>query len=217
MLVEKPIVGSISQWNKVPYSKVVMVGYNLRFHSCVKKAREWLGTGVIGKPLWARFVCAQYNTRSVYHRDGVVLNWSHELDLALYLLGAAEMVAAATTQEGDFAEDNADIILRHHNTRCQTTVHLDYNTHWERRGFLIVGEHGSIEADLVTRQLLRRNNTGAYTDTFYGRDTFDGNYLDEARKFLDRLDGKEVIGCTAQEAMDVADICIKAKEFSRGR
>jgi predicted dehydrogenase len=212
MLVEKPIVGMRSQWNRVETDHVLMVGYNLRFHSCVQKAKEWLL--LIGKPLWARFTCAQYNDKPAYLRDGVILNWSHEIDLAIYLLGGASFLHCCKLGGPPFGDANtseflADITLLHN--YGQSTIHLDYITRWERRGFLIVGEKGSIEADLVQRQVFLRDNTGRFVDTYYGRDSWDGNYLAEARAFLERLDGKEAPGCTAQEAMKVADICLQAR------
>jgi predicted dehydrogenase len=212
MLVEKPLTGEIEY--VIPLHFVKMVGYNLRFHSCVKKARAWLGEGKIGKPLWARFTCGQYNDKPSYRSDGVILNWSHELDLALFLLGGAEMVAAAGPANG--REDLVDIILRHDKTNCQTVVHLDYLTKFERRGFLIVGTDGAIECDLVMRQTFLRDNTGSLPEIYYGRDSFDKNYMAEARAFLDRLDGKDVDGCTADEAMCTVGICLRARELIRG-
>jgi predicted dehydrogenase len=213
-LVEKPIADRII--GEALHKSVYMVGYNLRFHSCVKRAREWLGAGAIGKPLWARFTCAQFNNNPSYLRDGVILNWSHEIDLALHLLGGARLACShAMALEGS-GEHLADIILRHDNSSCQTSIHLDYLTRWERRGFVIVGDRGSIECDLVTRQIFHRDNTGRFVDTFYGRDSFDGNYLAEARAFLDRLDGKPAYGCTAKEALEVVKICLEAKNANGG-
>lgn len=206
MFVEKPLVGMYPEWVNVPTDHIKMVGYNLRFHSCVKKAREWMGEGRIGKPIWARFTCAQYNDRPEYLRDGVVLNWSHEIDLAVYLIGVAEFVAAAVTKQ----DDMADIALRHERTGCQTTIHLDYLTRPEQRGFWITGEEGSICADLVQRiAWIKQNNK--VVELYAGQDSWDGNYLDEMRKFIDRLKGKEVIGCTAAEALLINGLCFQAK------
>lgn len=210
--VEKPIVKFEHELYSIETDQVLMVGYNLRFHSCVKKAREWLGAGAIGKPLWARFTCAQYNDKAAYLRDGVILNWSHEIDLALHLLGAATVVAASSVGREPGNESLADIILSHDNLMCRTVIHLDYLTKWERRGFLIVGEEGSIEVDIVNRQAFLRDNKGSFPEIHYGRGTFDGDYLAEARAFLERLEGKETLGCTAKEAMRVVNICLLAKE-----
>jgi predicted dehydrogenase len=207
MLVEKPIVADTVQWAMVPTKHIAMVGYNLRFHSCVRRAREWLGEGLIGKPLWARFTVAQYSDKADYIRDGLCLNWGHEIDLALFLLGHAVMITSA----GD-DQRTVDIILNHDVHHCQTVVHLDYLTKYERRGFLIVGTDGSIEVDLLRRKAFCPDNRGLYTRNFQGRDTFDSNYVDEAKAFLDRLDGKTTDGCTADEAMHVANIALLAKE-----
>jgi len=214
MLVEKPIVSLPLQWASVPTHNVLMVGYNLRFHSCVKRVKHWMGEGLIGKPLWARFTCGQFCDRLDYLRDGVILNWSHEIDLALFLLGPATLVTAAGRND---PEDMVDIILDHNVTRCQTAIHLDYLTRFERRGFMIVGTEGSIEADLISRQALIRDNKGSIPEIYYGRDNFDRNYLEEDRTFLARLNGKTTDGCTADEAMHVANICLLAKEYIRGR
>jgi len=214
LFVEKPIVSLPLQWAAVPTHNVLMVGYNLRFHSAVKRAKAWMGDGLIGKPLWARFTCGQFCDKPDYLRDGVILNWSHEIDLALFLLGPAALVTAAARKE---PEDLADIILDHNVTRCQTVVHLDYLTRFERRGFIIAGEGGTIEVDLISRQALVRDNKGSIPEIYYGRDNFDRNYLEEDRAFLARLDGKTTEGCTADEAMHVANICLLAKEYIRGR
>lgn len=208
MFVEKPIGHMACDLST---ANVKMVGYNLRFHSCVKKAHRWLEKGRIGQPLWATFNCAQFNDKPQYLRDGVILNWSHEIDLALHLLGPANVVSCVTTS----SEDMADIILRSRNAAdCQTTIHLDYVTKPERRGFTIGSSNGYIAVDLVKRQAFLRGPNGE-DEVFNGQDSFDENYLDEMRAFLMRLDGQPTIGCTVQEGLDVLNICLKAKEMAR--
>src|SRR5882672_4944300 len=167
MFVEKPIVSLPLQWASVPTHNVLMVGYNLRFHSCVKKAKAWMGEGIIGKPLWAQFTCGQFSDKPDYLRDGVILNWSHEIDLALFLLGPAALVTAAARKD---PEDLADLILDHNVHHCQTVIHLDYLTRFERRGFIIAGQEGTIEVDLVSRQAFVRDNKGSIPEIYYGRD-----------------------------------------------
>lgn len=210
LFVEKPYVAKRWEHNSVYTQSTLMVGYNLRFHSCVIQARKWLGEGMIGKPLWANFTCAQYNDKPAYLRDGVILNWSHEIDLALYLLGRAEVKASVIQDE---LEDMASITLQHCNSECLTTIHLDYLTDPERRGFEIICENGSIEADLVARTATTKG-PNVCDVTFRGKDSYDQNYLDEARAFLDRIDGLDTIGCTAKEALEVVDICLTAKEMA---
>lgn len=206
--VEKPIGHMPAE---MITSHVKMVGYNLRFHSCVKKTKHWIDAGLLGAPIWANFTCAQFNDR--YPNDDVIFNWSHEIDLALYLLGPATVLSCAT--KGGTRATMADILLRHR-TIGQTNVHLDYLTQPEIRGFTIEGSDGQIIVDLVRRQAINRSNVPNACDVvFNGQDSFDENYLDEMRAFLMRLDGQPTIGCTAKEGLDVLDVCLKAKEMAR--
>ncbi len=214
LFVEKPLVALPLQWATVSTANILMVGYNLRFHSAVKRAKAWMGQGLIGKPVWARFTCGQFSDKPDYLQDGVILNWSHEIDLALFLLGPANLITAAGRKS---PENLADIILEHSVTRCQTVVHLDYLTRFERRGFIIVGEDGTIEADLVSRQVFIRDNRGSIPEIYYGRDNYDRNYLEEGRAFIARLENKIAEGCTAEEAQHVVNICLLAKEYIRAR
>jgi len=139
------------------------------------------------------------------------MNWSHEIDLAIYLLGNASYITGSAFGDKAGMEDTADIILHHSRPKCQSVIHLDYLTKPERRGFMIVGEDGAIEADLVNRNLFLKDAKGKVVELFQGRDSWDGNYLDEMRKFIDRLNGKETIGCTAAEALLVNGLCFQAK------
>lgn len=210
MFVEKPLI-SQNKW--VNLNHIVMVGYNLRFHSCVKQAKLLMGTGRIGKPLWARFICAQYSDKPAYLRDGVTLNWSHEIDLAGYLLGAATLRCAAVVRSGpNAAESVADLVLFHDSNGCQSVVHLDYLTRPERRGFLIVGQDGVIECDLVSRQLTVHSEPTGPGEFFRGDDSFDDNYISEMKAFIARLEGHESLGCNADEGLQVAKICFEANK-----
>lgn len=205
--VEKPIS------DRVRCGYATMVGYNLRFHSCVKKAKEWLDAGLIGEPLWANFTVGQYNDKPAYLRDGVILNWSHEIDLALYLLGGGS-VAGSSTRLSDGHDDMTDILLTHVNG-CRTTVHLDYLTKPEQRTFIIQGTKAKIAFDLVGRSghiLYEHRLYRPGDDDFFGDDSWDENYVEEMQAFIDRIDGKETLGATGAEGLAVLDICLEVRK-----
>jgi predicted dehydrogenase len=190
--------------------EATMVGYNLRFHSCVKKAKEWINQGFLGYPQWANFVCAQYSDKPRYLADGVILNWSHEIDLALYFLGPADVMASSTLLNPH--DTMTDIILRHHESGCRSVIHLDYLTRPEIRQSIIVGTDATIIMDLVHRQAWLRLLSGAIADHFDGDDSWEENYQEEMRAFIDRIDGKRTLGCTGREAMETLKICMIAKQ-----
>jgi predicted dehydrogenase len=184
-----------------------MVGYNLRVHSCVIQAKEWIDVDHLGDPLWGNFVVAQYNDK---YTDHVILNWSHEIDLALYLLGPLAVQTCASNSNG-----MADITLHNYLKHCTVTIHLDYVTKPEIRQTIIVGSKATIIMDLVSRHAWLRNSEGVIIDSFVGDDTWDSNYLDEMETFIARVEGKETIGCTGQEGLEVLKICLEAKRLSQ--
>lgn len=202
VFMEKPIFGRTSV---IEPTQIVMVGYNLRFHECVQKAKKWLPE--IGKPHWGWFACGQYNDKPAYLRDGVILNWSHEIDLALHLMGPGE-VLTSSTRVVDGHDDMTDIILAHSDARSH--IHLDYVTKFEHRGFVICGENGNIRANLVERTVVL--STADNTSMWVGKGSFDQDYKTEMQAFIDRIDGKETPGATAQEATDVLKICLGVRK-----
>lgn len=217
--VEKPYGNSIpkgvSPW--MMKHPPLMVGYNMRFHPCVLKAKEWLSDGRIGTPQWASFICAQFNDKPEYLRDGVTLNWSHEIDLALHLLGPAEVQAAAI----DKKDTIADIILRTlYEWPCQTHIHLDYVTRPEHRGFSISGDKGLIIANLPERQIVMLGLDGIPKQVERYQGSYDDDYVMEMRGFIDRVECQmddvesKAIGCTAEEAIEVLKICLRAKKVA---
>lgn len=208
IFIEKPIA---DQWPSVATGNIMMVGYNLRYHPCVIKAKEWIGANSVGDILWANFTVAQFNTKAAYLRDGVILNWSHEIDLALYLLGPASVLASATHIAGGH-DDIADIILGHE-SGANSVVHLDYVTEPEVRQFIIVGKKAHIICDLVNRQSWLRGVDGGMLDHFQAYDSFDEDYVEEIQDFINLLDGKEFgFHCTAEHALSVLKICLDVRK-----
>lgn len=209
LFVEKPIADRLIIITDEWAGSIAMVGYNLRFHSCVLAAKDWIDGGHIGTPQWANLVCAQRNDKPAYLRDGVILNWSHEIDLALHLLGPAELVECVA----DDKETMADLILVHDNG-CQSTIHLDYLTRPEIRQSIIVGSDATIIMDLAHRHAWLRKDHLQAPISVAGDDSFDSNYLDEMETFIARIDGQETIGCTGSEGLEVLKICLEAKRLA---
>jgi predicted dehydrogenase len=211
ILIEKPIATEIThellallreaQNDDLP----IMVGYNLRFHGAVIRAKQWLDEGRIGTPHWAHFCCAQLNER---YGDSVVLNWSHEIDLALYLLGPAKVDSAMLRRRGRI--DIADINL-YHESGAGSTVHLDYVTKPFQRWAHIAGSKGIIRLNLeAPRFATFGSSEGDVWDTWGGNDTWDENYVTEMKAFLRRAERKPAFGATAQGGVAALRICMEA-------
>lgn len=180
-----------------------MVGYNQRFHPAVIELKKRISE--IGEPLWGQFICAQRSIKPAYLKDSVIFNWSHEIDLALHLLGPAEV---ETVSKGPYL---ADICLKHHNGAL-STVHLDYLTSPEIRTTTVVGDLGHSQINLPERTIdfVREQYSQNNFKQFPG--SYDGDYLSEIKEFINYVEtGTLNCGCTLDEALEVWKICDQAE------
>lgn len=214
VLVEKPITnnspGAVKASLAIAREKklIVKVGYNLRLHGAVKKVRAWLLNDAIGTPLWAHFVVAQKATKRGYLQDGVILNWSHEIDLALHLLGGRTELASASARVDEGRDTVADITIIHADNQCRSTIHLDYITEPQQRYFSITGTRGRINCDLLTREASLTNKS--VSEQFCDKGSFDQDYLDEISDFIkDPFDSPMADGFAG---LAVANLAIHARE-----
>lgn len=198
-LVEKPIADRPIEF---PLDYVFMVGYNLRYHSCVKQAKAWIETGYIGNPIYGSFVLAQYNAKPAYLRDGVTLNWSHEIDLALHLLGPASNLAKI-----DKNNTISTLFLEHDNGSA-SSVHLNYINKREERYFDILGDTGKIHCVLSPYRTADCYTEDGAIYSYSYNTTFDQDYVTELEAFFGNAIGP---GCTAKEAVEVLNICLGLK------
>lgn len=219
VLIEKPIgledVGQIKAilTEADAHRLVVMTGYNLRFHHCVAQAEVWLAQGMIGKPFWANIVCGQYAKKSHYLADGVVLNWSHEIDLALHLFGPGTVSCATIRRNG--VEDVADIVIVHE-SGTRSSVHLDYVMDPEMRQTVIVGEKGRIFLDLARRSAAMETKSIIMRPVYQEyHDSFDENYIAEMDAFIDRIKGKKTPGATGWDGLAAMVIGLQAREMAK--
>lgn len=207
IFVEKPIATSRRQTNDLASLANIFVGYNLRFLRTVMKAKELFEEGRI-KPMWARFTCSQFNDKPAYRRDGVILNWSHEIDLALHLLGPAKLKASHTMIQ-DGQDVLTDIVLEH-DSGVTSSIHLDYLTDPQIRGFMIIGETSKVICDIDMGMMIHEK---PWSKEMLAEGEFDNCYLREMEQFIDFITKGELgPGCSADEALQVLDICLQVRQ-----
>jgi predicted dehydrogenase len=204
VLVEKPIgydcppfiAGLITGAKTKKKDLVIATGFNLRFHDCVKKAKELVDSGLLGKVQGADFVVRQRNDKPAYLRDGVIRNWaSHEIDLARHLLGNIYVEGCRTCSTDGNDETAVMDLIAIDADEASVRLIADYLTSPEVRKFTIEGSDGVIVCDLVKREV----GWGLGWDDFSGKkdhqyiaaDSFDDNYVDELRAFFNAIEGKD--------------------------
>lgn len=218
--VEKPIAATEQEYDELQDQYPlemdnVFVGYNARFHPCVVRMKQWLDEGVIGELLWGSFVCAQHSQKPDYLRDGVILNWSHEIDLARYLLGPCEVFGTIVHITANSSEDMADIYLVH-GRRVRSVVHLNYLTKPQARGFQLVGTGGAISANLADGYVERKiDGRPIGQRTYFDPEAWDKTYIEEMRAFLAHAEGKPAApGASGSDGVAVLGLCLDARRMA---
>jgi predicted dehydrogenase len=172
------------------------VAYPLRHHPLMIALKERLGKRTV---LHASMVCASYlpqwRPQQDYRKShacfqvqggGVLLEMSHELDMAEYLFGPVLKIEGRLNRISDLTTDSddcADLILRH--GHGITNVHLNLFSRQRRRFVEVDTADGFLRADLVTSQLMAISQ-GETTCEDYPVDS-DLMYLNQLRYFFDHL------------------------------
>jgi predicted dehydrogenase len=203
------------------HRSVVMVGYQLRFHPCVRAVAEILERHLLGRILAVRAVVGEYlpgwhpyeDYREMYASrsdlgGGVILSQIHEFDYLYALFGLPRRIFALgghwSRLEID-VEDIASILMECEVDGRLLPIHLqqDYVQRPPARACEIVGDRGKVVMDLSARSVLRYDEQGNVAESQQWND-FDRNqlFLDELRHFL------QCVETRAKPLVDLADgIC----------
>lgn len=203
----------------------VAAAMNMRFNPVVQAARDLLERVDFGRAVWARFQAGSFlpdwrpaqDYRHGYAvgaaHGGAIFDFVHELDLALFFLGNARLLAAAPHRSGLLelaAEDLADIVLLH-TSGCQSTVHVDYVTRPRRRCFELAFEKGLVTGDLEAGSLRAWNADGSVLVASDLPGDHNSTYVQMLRNFLDHIRTGSALICTAEEALRASELAIHAR------
>ncbi|QCP53486.1 Gfo/Idh/MocA family oxidoreductase [Trinickia violacea] len=207
LLVEKPLCHRLDKAPALPPAMHVSVAYNLRFHPLVRKLRETLAS----RPLYsASFYAGQYlpqwrpetDYRSSYSArkeqgGGVLRDLSHEIDLALWLCGRTQSVAAIGGHVSSLDIDSDDVYsILSVNERCPAVaISINYLDRTPKRTITINAQDLTASLDLVngtlavdgemTRCEAERDSTyRAQLQAFFDNDTSTMCSFDEGRDVL---------------------------------
>lgn len=237
LFIEKPISNELVGVNELidickRQSLTLMVGYNLRFNSTLQALKQALIDGRIGRPLSLRSEVGQYlpdwrpecdYRQSVSARSdlggGVVLELSHEIDYARWLMGEVEAVYGSLVRISELeidVEDTAEIIL-HFQSGAIGNVHLDMIQRQPVRNCRISGTEGTLYWDGIANRawmysVKQGEQTLAFTTT--NRNEM---YLAEMSYFLDCVAGRTGPAVTGEEGRRVLEIALAIKQSTQER
>lgn len=202
VLIEKPLAPARSAWREGRYHSCAAVGYNLRFNAGVKALHEALRRFGPVTTAALRVRCDKSSWPGAGYED-MLLEASHELDLATFLLGHADVIGA-----GCLGPDVWSVLLRHR-TGVLTSVVMDGTYDGYDRGAEIWGPRGSLSLRLHGApvewrwEVCCRGNEG-----WSGTCSPEQTYRAELEAFLHGPTGPL---CTLGEGLAVLDLCDAAR------
>jgi predicted dehydrogenase len=222
VLVEKPLSHSLEGVGELVRRSaerrlVGYVAYQLRFHPGFLRCAEILKQGMLGRPLFAEAVVGEHlpsfhpyeDYRRMYasRRDlggGVTLSQIHEIDFLIALLGRPERVFSVGGKLSNLEVDVDDVsssLLEFRGVEGRilpVRLHQDFVQRPAERRFVLVGESGKLEWNLMGRSLRRWAADGELCESH--------DYTDFARNRLFEDELLHFLGCV--EGGDEANVSL---------
>ncbi len=230
LFIEKPI-GIGNEPNKYreklsEYSKksLILCGYVLRFDEGINLLKE--KAQKIGKLVTAEFYCGSWlpNWRDgIDYRNsvsaskdlggGVLLELSHELDLANWLIGPYEINYSYLKNTGllDLDVEDCAMINAVSVTGCVININLNFCTKTEKRTIKIIGSEGNLEYDLIKNQLLICISNEE--ESYQLNQNKNQKYINQMEHFIECIENSEDPTCTVKDGFQVLNHVSKAKSF----
>jgi predicted dehydrogenase len=174
------------------------VGYNLRFHPALRSLADAVAAGRIGRLLSVRLEVGSFlpswHPELDWRRGsaargelggGALPTLSHELDLALWIGGDAQLagaIAARSSSLGLDVEDVGELLLRHA-SGAVGSIHCDLVDRAYNRRSRWIGEEATLEWSWGG-PLVRSDGSRAETLWEDARFDLEQTYVDELRAFL---------------------------------
>ncbi|MDD5397536.1 MAG: Gfo/Idh/MocA family oxidoreductase [Dehalococcoidia bacterium] len=231
MFIEKPMSNTLEyiDWvigNAAANNLVLQVGYQMRFHPLLRRMKDWIDAGEIGKVLSVDACCSYDLARwhpgtdflnSYTAKEGIILDASHEIDYVRWLVDSEPSQIYSLSGKLKYpqitGEDTADIIMRFGNG-VLANIHLDMVRQDYTRWCKVIGDQGTTTWDFRTRDFpsgrLVLENSSRYDIAFNDLD-LNQMYLDEMQHFLDCCAGKAQPLVNGNEAKRVLQIALAAK------
>ena len=236
LFLEKPVSHSLERLDEfqtlVAKKQVeVLVGFQFRYHPGLRKIKEILAEGELGRPIsfrthWGEYLpdwhpWEDYRQGYAARKDlggGVILTLTHPLDYIRMILGDVSKLWAIAGKFGDLemdVEDTAEIGLVFENGAAGT-VHLNYNQRPPRHQLEIVCTRGSIRWDqaalaLVVYQAEKESWEQYALPADFERDTL---FRSQMAHFLEVIQGKAQPACSLEDGIWALRLALAAHRSS---
>ncbi len=215
ILVEKPLFQKDMEF--IPSNNnQIYIAYLLRFHPMIQDLKQLIDKKEV---YFAKFICNSYlpNWRKLDYRQnysakkelggGVMLDLSHEIDLAFYFFKELSLKFSQNLKISELeitSDDFTFLALSAKNTSIH--IELDYFSKLTQRKILFHTKENSFETDLVHNKLNIYDKTNNFKSKTYENDTF--KTLQNMHKAILEKDQNL---CTLEEARRVLRLCDEAR------
>jgi predicted dehydrogenase len=237
LLIEKP-AGSgcelLTDWQELlnlAKSVPIAVAYVLRHDPCAAFVKHQLDIGKLGKIIEADFYCGSwlpdwrsgldYREYVSARRDqggGALLELSHELDLAQWLLGPIELGSSLLEQSGLLEIDVEDqaILVGRSEDGCSVTIRLNFCTKPARRRLTIRGSAGEIYWDIIDGNAEVAQGDTITPHTFASPISADERYYIQMKHFLSCAMQETRPMCSLAEGLKTLELVMQARHKDSG-
>lgn len=240
LLVEKPISHTADRVGELIHvcrsrGRVLMVGYNLRFLPALRRFRDLILEGRVGRVLSVRAEVGQYlptwRPSSDYRQTvsarsdlggGVLLELSHEIDYLRWLFGDVAWVSATTSRQSDLeidVEDTAHLVFGFAPAAGRGVIgslSLDFIRHDRSRSCVVIGDRGSLRWDAMAGRVeWFAAGSSAWTTEFEHVSGRDDSYRAEWSEFLRCIESAADPLVTGEDALATIRVVDAARESAR--
>ena len=215
ILVEKPLFQSDKKFQSQNNS--IFIAYLLRFHPVIQTLKELL---VKEEPYFATLECDSYlpHWRSGDYRQnysakkesggGVLLDLSHEIDLAFFLFGDLNLNFSQNTKISELEITSDDFAFLALQDKKNTKIHirLNYFSKFNKREIIIHSPQKSFRADLILNKIEIHHANKEVEILNFENDT-----IKTLKNLYQGLFKKDKNLCTLEEARKILKICDGAK------
>ncbi len=237
VLIEKPIGVGEEGFEKYKRIKelsincIALVGYVLRYEQGYKIIKDILLRNKLGKISEAKFLCSSwlpswrpdvdYRTSVSAKKKlggGVLLELSHELDLALSLLGSINLFFSHLNNSGKLEIDVEDYaLLKGRSDKCENIIfELDFCSNENKRIINIRGTLGEAFWD-IKNGFLKVEFLNKEKILYEFKEVKSQKYLVQIQHFFDCIENDIKPKCEIKDGLLVIDLIKNAKKLSNNK
>jgi predicted dehydrogenase len=245
ILLEKPIANSLDRVNELQEAAQkrgsrILVGFQFRYHPTLRKSRELIQQGALGKVLtahahWGEYL-PQWHPWEDYRQSyaaradlggGVIVTLTHPIDYLRFVVGEVHSLWSFNGHLSPLeldVEDIAELGLTFSNGAVGS-IHLNYVQRPPVHRMEIVGTNGTLRwdnADGILHFHKMSAPFGSYSDnppapvieSFSPPEGFDRNqlFVAQTRHFLETVRGQSEPVCTLEDGIQALRLALAAKE-----